>query len=203
VNGHNVVFATLPAGEPGGNSAAQVAIHLQRSFPSVKVGLMVGIGGGVPGRTDIRLGDIVVSKPTDRSGSVFQFDMAHNYLDGFKPDGLLNAPPRSLRAAVSTLEAWHGIPGHNLIPTYISTTHNDKIPSGYSYALSTEDELFRSDYIHAGHATTCKQCDRSYLVTRSLRSSLDPVVHYGIIASGNQVMKNASYRDMHADTLLV
>jgi hypothetical protein len=35
------------------------------SFESIRFGLIVGIGGGVPSReNDIRLGDVVVSKPT-------------------------------------------------------------------------------------------------------------------------------------------
>jgi nucleoside phosphorylase len=34
------------------------------AFPSIRFGLIVGIGGGMPSEeADIRLGDIVVSKP--------------------------------------------------------------------------------------------------------------------------------------------
>lgn len=37
------------------------------TFPNIRFGLLVGIAGGVPVKTDygkIRLGDVVVSKPT-------------------------------------------------------------------------------------------------------------------------------------------
>ena len=45
------------------------------SFPNVRIGLMVGIGGGAPSQKhDIRLGDIVVSAPRDGNGGVFQYD---------------------------------------------------------------------------------------------------------------------------------
>ncbi|KAK1984663.1 putative WD repeat-containing protein, partial [Colletotrichum cereale] len=45
------------------------------SFPNVRLGLMVGIGGGVPTRKhDIRLGDIVVSCLRDGKGGVLQYD---------------------------------------------------------------------------------------------------------------------------------
>ncbi|KAG9992121.1 purine and uridine phosphorylase, partial [Aureobasidium melanogenum] len=60
--GHNVVIAVLPDGEYGLSSATAVAKDMLNSFPSVRVGLMVGIGGGVPTpKHDIRLGDVVVS----------------------------------------------------------------------------------------------------------------------------------------------
>lgn len=61
---HNVVTACLPDGEYGTNFAADVVSNLKRSFPSVKFCLLVGIGSGLPSsRHDIRLGDVVVSKP--------------------------------------------------------------------------------------------------------------------------------------------
>jgi nucleoside phosphorylase len=66
---HNIVIASLPSGAYGTVSAATVAIQVLSSFPSIRFGLMVGIGGGVPSnKADIRLGDIVVSRPTDTSG---------------------------------------------------------------------------------------------------------------------------------------
>src|SRR5215471_3106469 len=61
---HNVVIAGLPAGQTGNNSAAIVAARMRSSFAGIRFGLMVGIGGGVPSKEhDIRLGDVVVSKP--------------------------------------------------------------------------------------------------------------------------------------------
>jgi nucleoside phosphorylase len=61
---HNVVIACLPSGSYGTSSAATVATQLLNSFQSVRFGVLVGIGGGVPGEeVDLRLGDIVVSKP--------------------------------------------------------------------------------------------------------------------------------------------
>ena len=72
IAGHNVVIAGLPA--TGNTSAATVATHMRRSFPNLKFGLLVGIGGGVPTKSDqgqIRLGDVIVSKPSGpHSGAV-------------------------------------------------------------------------------------------------------------------------------------
>ena len=73
---HNVVMACLPQGEYGISSAANVASQMKHSFPNIQFGLMVGIAGGVPNlpEIDIRLGDVVVSKPSIRNGGVVQYD---------------------------------------------------------------------------------------------------------------------------------
>lgn len=60
IAGHNVVIAGLPS--YGTSNAAIVATNMRRTFPSIRVWLMVGIGGGVPGHVDIRLGDVVGTK---------------------------------------------------------------------------------------------------------------------------------------------
>ena len=61
---HNVVVACLPAGQTGNNSAAAVAVQMKSKFISIRFGLMVGIGGGVPSdEADVRLGDVVISQP--------------------------------------------------------------------------------------------------------------------------------------------
>ncbi|KAL6409962.1 WD repeat-containing protein [Ilyonectria robusta] len=79
---HNVVIAVLPDGEYGTSSAASVATNMLHSFPNVRIGLMVGIGGGAPSeKHDIRLGDIVVSAPRDGEGGVFQYDFGKTIQD--------------------------------------------------------------------------------------------------------------------------
>jgi nucleoside phosphorylase len=71
IDNHNIVLACLPSGGYGTSPATAVVSHLQANFPNVRVGLMVGIGGGVPSHTtDIRLGDVVVSKPAGTCGGV-------------------------------------------------------------------------------------------------------------------------------------
>lgn len=66
---HNVAIGCLPLGTMGVSPATAVAKDMLRSLPNIKIGFMVGVGGGAPGppsenpENDIRLGDIVVSKP--------------------------------------------------------------------------------------------------------------------------------------------
>lgn len=92
---HNVAIAVLPAGEYGTASAAGVARDILHSFPNIRIGLMVGIGGGAPSaKHDVRLGDIVVSEPRDGLGGVFQYDFGKTVQDQpFEPTRFL-APLR-------------------------------------------------------------------------------------------------------------
>jgi nucleoside phosphorylase len=72
VNSHNVVVAGLPSA--GNAPAATVVAQIASTFPKLRFGLLVGIGGGVPVKTDeglVRLSHVVVSKPTGQhSGAV-------------------------------------------------------------------------------------------------------------------------------------
>lgn len=69
---HHIVIAVLPDGEYGTASAGSIATNMLNSFHNIRIGLMVGIGGGIPSKShDIRLGDVVVSAPRDGEGGVF------------------------------------------------------------------------------------------------------------------------------------
>ena len=73
IHQHNIVIACIPVGVYSLVSVANVAKDMTRTFPALRVRLMVGIGGGIPDLTkgiDIRLGDIVVSKPEKTWGGV-------------------------------------------------------------------------------------------------------------------------------------
>jgi hypothetical protein len=92
IGDHNVVIAVLPNGEYGIACAAIVARDMVHSFPNIRIGLMVGIGGGAPSlKHDIHLGDIVVSAPRDGNGGVFQYDFGKTVQDqSFRTTGFLN-----------------------------------------------------------------------------------------------------------------
>jgi len=74
---------------------------------------MVGIGGGVPSSgNDIRLGDVVVSKPAGTFGGVIQYDFGKTVQEGqFTQTGSLNRPPDVLLGAVAGLQAKHMMEG--------------------------------------------------------------------------------------------
>ncbi|KAL2839757.1 major facilitator superfamily domain-containing protein [Aspergillus pseudoustus] len=93
---HNVVIACLPAGIYGTNEAATVVSNMRTTFPNLEYFLMVGVGGGAPSAThDIRLGDVVVSKPTGQYGGVIQYDFGKAVPgESFHLTGMLNQPPQ-------------------------------------------------------------------------------------------------------------
>lgn len=204
---HKVVIAVLPEGEYGTCSAAAVASDMRHSFPNVRIGLMVGIGGGAPSQEhDIRLGDIVVSTPRNGKGGVFQYDFGKTVQDqSFHQTGFLNQPPTVLRAAVTGLRAQYEIEGHRFEETINSVLEgNSRLRKKYKRPDPSSDTLYQSEVVHLNDKVSCTiACgdDLSRTVTRTIRSEDEdnPAIHYGLIASANQLMKNALIRDTLAE----
>jgi nucleoside phosphorylase len=189
---HNIVIACLPAGVYGTISAAIVAAQMLSSFESIRIGLMVGIGGGVPSEgCDIRLGDVVVSKPGKILGGVVQYDFGKSIETGkFTRTGSLNKPPQILLNAVACLETEHIIE-ESKIPEFLSEMLAD-----FSYPGAENDRLYQADYNHVGDSNTCESCDASKVIDRPRRGTTNALqIHYGVIASGNQVIKHGVTRD--------
>ncbi|KAJ4016030.1 hypothetical protein NW752_006964 [Fusarium irregulare] len=195
VCGHNVVVACLPAGNFGVTSAATVATHMLRTFKSVRFGLMVGIGGGIPSAShDIRLGDVVVSQPGATNGGVIQYDRGKSLQEqGFERTGMLNAPPRVLLSALGRLQADH-LTEDSRIPEFMAALPH-KMKKRFSHPGASNDCLYLAEYPHVIDNSSCQWCDPSQIVAREDRDDSDPVIHYGSIASGNQVIKDATLRD--------
>ncbi|KAF4414632.1 kinesin, partial [Fusarium acutatum] len=183
---HNVVVACLPEGRYGLNNAANVLTHLVRTFPSIRAGLMVGIGGGVPSKADIRLGDIVVGT------RVMQYDLGKIVGDGqMQHTATPKIPQQLLGTAVSSLRARHEREGSR-IPSILREKFKEH--SEY-HRPASPDCLFLSTYDHVSQTSACDECDHSKLVRRRIRETDDPLIHYGTIASGNQVMRSGTQRD--------
>jgi nucleoside phosphorylase len=191
LSGHNVALASLP-GSQGKSAAAAVAMDMARTFPSIELRLTVGIGEGVPSaKNDIRLGDVVVSMPDGQHGGVVQYDLAKNTDDGIVLKGFLWPPPEVLRSAVVMMRSDHRI-SHSKIPDYMSAMFekSDNLRDSYQRPRDP-DELFQSEYRHVSQQATCQFCDKTRLVTRQHRKPI-PKIHYGLVASGDQIIRNAS-----------
>ncbi|KAI3190748.1 hypothetical protein CBS147311_9727 [Penicillium roqueforti] len=201
ISGHNVVVACLPSGVYGTTAAAVVLAHMLETFPSLRFGLMVGIGGGVPSKNaDIRLGDVVISMPTANSGGVVQYDYGKALRDGhFERTGSLNKPPQYLLTAVSPIRS-DAIGGSTSTDENISVVLQ-RHPNLRQFCRPDVDWLFQASYNHSGGIADCSKCDQKQLVTRPSRETKGPIIHYGLIASGNQVMKDAVTRDTIAQEL--
>jgi nucleoside phosphorylase len=194
---HNVVVACLPTGMTGNNSAATVAKDMQRSFP-IKIGLLVGVGGGVwSKKVDMRLGDVVVSQPDGTHGGVVQWDFGKTEKGGvFRRTGSLNKPPRVLLNAVQDIKTRHMTEGDKLAE-HLSTMATNKpfMAETFGYQGAEHDQLYRPTYDHQS-GETCDECDNSQVIERlPARTSSAPKIHYGNIASGNEVMKDGATRD--------
>ncbi|KAK3338418.1 purine and uridine phosphorylase [Neurospora tetraspora] len=202
---HNVVIACLPEGIIGTTAAATVVKEMLRTFPSIRFGLMVGIGGGIPNIQDhdVRLGDVVVSVPQETFPGVVQWDLGKAEQEGFKRIGSLNHPPNLLLSAVSKLRTRHAMRGPR-IPAYLDQLARNwpLLASEYLRSDALRDILFESEYPHDKNKLNndCQLCDATRIVSREPRAA-KMKIHYGLIASGNQVIKDAMVRDKLNDKL--
>ncbi|KAM0231634.1 hypothetical protein ACHAP5_011003 [Fusarium lateritium] len=204
---HNIVIACLPKGMTGNVPAATVANSMVKTFPCIKFGLMVGIGGGVPSRKNkIRLGDVVVSTPVGAYPGVVKWDSGKVHgIDKFERTGSLNNPPKSLLTALTLLETRHHMKGSR-IPQYLEELKqkSSQLASKFLRTDSLQDLLFKSSYSHVEppvsdddeeddeEPESCQFCDKTMTIKRQPRESL---VHYGLIASGDKLVKDAAFRN--------
>ncbi|KAL2859137.1 purine and uridine phosphorylase [Aspergillus lucknowensis] len=180
-SGHNVVVVCLPAGVYGTISAATAVSHLTSTYRRVQFGLM---------NFDIRLGDIVVSKPTDSLSGVIQYDYGKTLHDGhFHRTGSLNKPPPILLKAIARMESG-SILGQNLLGKTMSDVLRKEDVQN-QFPRPSKDQLFRSTYNHKSDGLDCSACDKGQLVDRPKRTTEEPY----------QVMKDARTRDSIARDL--
>ena len=203
IGDHDVVIAGLPMGIYGIASAASVAKDMLRSFDSIRIGLMVGVGGGAPSeKHDIRLGDIVVGCPIKKEGGVIPYNFGKAVQDEeFERTGFLNSPPIVLLNALRKLSVYHERKGTNISESARSMIQkNDRLQKNYQYPGAEHDRLYNSSYTHRGGNDSCEiSCDSTSPPLRQRsrreRDADEPVVHYGLIASADQLMQDAISRD--------
>lgn len=228
IGNHNVVIACLPKGQYATIPAAKVATWMIGTFPSIRFGLMVGIGGGIP--PEVRLGDVVVSTPSAEFSGVIQWDLGKAEDHGhFKRTGSLNNPPTALLTALATLESQHAMNGSKtgqyldemakryprlklqftsteslsdpLLRLESSNSARDgwyavfvllwqMIKTGVLYLLGI---LLLKPIYHQLEPATNENA--AAMVEKDKKNTKEPRVHYGLIASGNQVIKDAKFRD--------
>ena len=199
---HQVVMACLPKGKYGLTSAASVAKDMLRSFPALRVGLMVGIGGGAPSRQyDIRLGDVVVGTPSGCTGGVVHYESGKTLQNGhLERTGSLDAPPMPLLSAIQKLSTLHKRKGHQIAQVIdAALTHNKRLRKVYAKPNIISDVLFESSFVHANSSSSCSEICFEHHRTLDRPARLedmdDPVIHYGLIASADRLMKDAQIRD--------
>ena len=148
LGGHNVVLAYSPAGVYGTTSAASIAMQMCTSFKSLRFSLIVGIGGGVPNTKEhIRLGDIVVGRPTAARPGLSWYDIERRSVeDQFTSTQASEKPSTLLLIAMGKTET-SGVLGESQIPRYIS----EIVPKEgliFDHPGSEQDVLLDPDYDH-------------------------------------------------------
>jgi nucleoside phosphorylase len=134
---------------------------------------------------------VVVSQPYQAFGGVVQYDSGKTTPSGFERTGSLNSPPQILLSAVAKVRA-NELRRRSQLSTYVSKLEHI---TGFQRAKTGPDVLFEAAYYHEG-GPTCDECRAERQEARQPRESEEEVVvHYGTIASGNQVMRSAAERD--------
>ena len=217
---HNIVVACLPKGRIGNNSAAISATQMIRTFSSIKVALMVGIGGGLPTKT--KLGDVVISAPVDQYPGVVQWDLGKTEQGGkFRRIGSQNSPPNALLTALTKMETRSQLSGSR-IPDYLKemekkwpnltkeftcpALHDERKVSpikfrpgrqGWKISRLWEMLLNLLFFVSGWQQLSLTQYDADKDTSGHFEAQPEDIrVHYGLIASGNQVVKDAELRDL-------
>ncbi|KAF3915692.1 hypothetical protein AA313_de0208284 [Arthrobotrys entomopaga] len=197
IGAHNVVISFA-----GTNTAKYTVSNMLRTFPNIRFGLLVGVGGGAPAppnlddpSQDIRLGDVVVGKSEGDHGGLLQYEMDD---EEFTIKSHLNKPPNLLLKAVKLLKFDHSC-DKGRMNQYIQETIRKAsgLPKlkACQFPGYGQDKLFNTSYRHAHGGTDCSDCDVKMIKERSQRETTTPEVHYGLIASANTSMKSAQHRN--------
>lgn len=195
---HNVVLAYMPG--MGKASSAAVAANCRASFPNIKLALVVGVCGAVPfvpsTNTEIVLGDVIVSS------GVVKYDLGRRLPERFiRKNTLLESlgrPNAEIRTLLAKLE---GIRGRKMLRSKMAG-HLDKLKDEpeleAKYPGVANDRLFHATYRHIGSGKTCEECGCNGGVVLRRRLDQDipqPAIHFGLVASGDTVMKSGEERD--------
>ncbi|KAF4338143.1 ankyrin 3 [Fusarium beomiforme] len=195
----NVVLAYMPG--MGKVNAATVASNCGKSFPGIKLALVVGICGVVPfgpSNDEIVLGDVIISN------GIIQYDFGRQLPDRFvRKDTLSDIPGRpnlEIRGVCAKLTGIrHRRQLSAKIADYLDVLRQDRDLHA-KYPGSTEDRLFEASYRHTDDQKSCEQLGcNGQLVSRSRLAiaevSPTPAIHFGLMASGDAVMKSGEDRD--------
>ncbi|KAL8340937.1 hypothetical protein RB601_006849 [Gaeumannomyces tritici] len=211
INRHNIVLATLLDSKGGNVNAGHLASQLFRTFPAIRIALLVGIGGGIPSNPphadplqDIHLGDVVVGYPL--SGNPPSIYYAYGR---FKPGGRevlhkgrMEDPDRRALSGLDALTS-----DYEFDPEEVRARLSEQLKRlrenkthGHKFRLPPpdSDKLFKADNHHQGDWGDCDACRSLELVKRPPRQDEDRetlVFHRGMVAIGDQVVQDGEERE--------
>ncbi|KAI0908752.1 purine and uridine phosphorylase [Ustulina deusta] len=193
--GHNIIIATLPAGqEYGTGSAAALASQAKKFFPNLWFGLLVGVAAGLPNllrkpARDIRLGDILVALPEGESAGLVAYDLGRETAnDGFQPLRLghvLASTEPVIRSAIGSIKL-RTLKTSQLFLQYYEAMKDEEHDEGTFSDPGQDNDIL---YETAEDGTEKLVNRQSRVVSQRTR------VWYGPIGSGEKLLKNALKRD--------
>jgi nucleoside phosphorylase len=198
IGAHNVVLVYMPS--MGKAHAATVAAHCRSSFPNIKLAIVVGICGAVPfvpeSKAEIVLGDVIISE------AIIQHDFGQQLPDQFvRKNRILDAlgrPDTRIRSLLTKLKLVSNRRDlRRKMIAYLETLRRDPDLEA-QYPGVTYDRLFEAAYCHRDNTLSCDECQCSgKLVARHrlMDDDVQPVIHFGLVASGDTVMKSGEERD--------
>ncbi|KAL5867624.1 hypothetical protein ACKVWM_011595 [Pyricularia oryzae] len=208
--GHNVVIATCAPGMTGNVNAGRVTGSMFKTFSSIRMAVLVGIGGGVPRAQpsddpteDVHLGDVVVGWPGDGGPACIYYDSGRWHMDGkFEVLGTINRPDQVLLNALGKLVADHEM-DRSTFDVHRKRLLQSKHSRKFTFPGLQRDQLFNASYKHVGtYGDKCACCDVEQLVQRPQRTEEQAagfIFHQGRIATGNAVVKDGERRDQIRD----
>lgn len=195
VLGHNVIVATLPAGqEYGTGSAAALASQVKKFFPNLWFGLLVGVAAGLPNLSrasprDIRLGDVLVALPEGESAGLIAYDLGKETTEGgfqLLHGGRVVATTETvIRSAIGSIKI-HAPNDAEIFSKYYEAIKDKEHATGtFTDPGQEHDRLYTRGA--DGGQTLVDRPPRP--ATRRTR------VWYGPIGSGDKLLKNADKSD--------
>lgn len=193
MGGHNIIIATLPAGqEYGTGSAAALTGQVKKFFPNLWFGLLVGVAAGLPDLSqvpvrDIRLGDVLVGLPVGESAGLVPYDLGKETEDGFQPLRLghsLAMTEPIVRSAIGSIKLQAPNDTEIFLPYYKKIRDCEHATGTFADPGQDNDILFLA--CNNGQEEVAERPRRS--PPRRTR------VWYGPIGSGDKLLKNAQKR---------
>ncbi len=133
-----------------------------------------------------------------------QYDFGKTENDGvFKRTSHLNEPPKVLLYSLQSLQTMHFRRGNNLRGILEAMFKKEPhMVKHFDHPGVEHDLLFNAWYDHKSGPTKCDKCDPLEVPKDwEARENSDPQIHYGTIASANQVMRHGPTRDRVAKDL--
>lgn len=196
MGGHNIVIATLPAGqEYGTGSAAALASQVKKFFPNLWFGLLVGVAAGLPDLShvparDIRLGDVLVGLPVGESAGLVPYHLGKETEDGFQPLRLghsLATTEPIVRSAIGSIKLEAPYDTEKLLPYYEKIRNCEHTTGTFTDPGQDNDILYLA--CDNGQEKVVERSPRPNQAYQRTR------VWYGPIGSGDKLLKNAQKRN--------